>query len=83
MDSEGILNEIQDESIKSKNHETSVDCSQNIKELEEVLDKELSEKDNDIQDFEIQNQYKEIENLQKQLKDNNIDKDFNECEEQF
>lgn len=87
MDSEGILSEAQDESIKSKNHETSVDYSQKIKELQETLAKEISELENinidDIEDPEIQKQNKEIENLQKKIKDINIDKAFNECEEQF
>ena len=87
MDSEGILSEVQDDSIKSKNQETSVDFSQKIKELQEIYAKELSELENinidDIEDPEIQKQNKEIENLQKQIKDINIDKAFNECEEQF
>ena len=87
MDSEGILSEAQEESIKSKNYETRVDYSQKIKELQEALDKEISELENinydDIQDDEIQKQNKEIEILKKQIEENNIEKDYNECEEQF
>ena len=62
MDSEGILSEVQDDSIKSKNQETSVDFSQKIKELQEIYDKELSELENinidDIEDPEIQKKIK-------------------------
>ena len=87
MDSEGILSEAQDESIKSKNYETRVDYSQKIKELQDALDKEISELENinydDIQDDEIQKQNKEIEILKKQIEENNIENDYNECEEQF
>ena len=87
MDSEGILSEAQDESIKSKNYETRVDYSQKIKELQDALDKEISELENinydDIQDDEIEKQNKEIEILKKQIEENNIENDYNECEEQF
>ena len=77
MNSEQILNEAKDESIKSKNHDTSDDdYSKEIQKLQDLLEKELSEVENvnieDIQDPELQEQIKEIEQLKKQINDNNF-----------
>jgi hypothetical protein len=87
MNSEQILNEAKDESIKSKNHDTSDDdYSKEIQKLQDLLEKELSEVENvnieDIQDPELQEQIKEIEQLKKQINDNNFnDKDNNKFNE--
>ena len=87
MISEGILNEAKDESIKSQNHDTSDDdYSKEIQKLQDLLEKELSEVENvnieDIQDPELQEQIKEIEQLKKQINDNNFnDMDNNKFNE--